>query len=96
MSKQLLGKGVFVRNDINGKPCRIGDRVKLTRPYMCFPSGHAEYSDADDVEIEEKIFIGVLKLRMSIGVIVSLNTGGFAKPKLSESCYSPWKWELIK
>lgn len=90
--KQIFGKGLFIRNDENGNPCRIGDVVKVTRSAMSF-SGR-KYEEDGWVNIDEQSWSGILCLLKSKGVMVRFSRG-YVKPNITNLGLAKWKWELI-
>ena len=89
-AKPLLGVGLFVRKDINGNDIKVGDTVKVTRPYMIFES-----HDETEVEIEETSWIGEVKLLLSKGILIRSN-GVYVKAPLTDHSRNKWTWELVK
>lgn len=88
--KRLLGVGIFVRKDINGNDIKVGDTVKVTRPYMIFES-----HDETKVEIEETSWIGEVRLLLSKGILIRSN-GAYVKAPITDHSRNKWTWELVK
>ena len=94
-----FGKGLFIKNDINGFPCNIGDTIRVTRPDLSFETGEDSH-----IDIDEKSWIGILCLLKTRGIRIrtySLSPKGkriteYIKPNLTNLGYNIWKWELIK
>ena len=89
-AKPLLGVGLFVRKDINGNDIKVGDTVKVTRPYMTFES-----HDETEVEIEETSWIGQVRLLLSKGILIRSN-GVYVKAPITDHSRNKWTWELVK
>lgn len=90
IAKPLLGVGLFVRKDINGKDIKVGDTVKVTRPYMIF-----ETHDETEVEIKETSWIGEVRLLLSRGILIRSN-GVYVKAPITDHSRNKWTWELVK
>jgi len=101
--KEVFAKGLFIRKDVSGIDCCVGDYVRVTQP--AFTIRKAEYIGEDynegggclfeKKEIEEKTYEGTLLLLKSRGVVIKLNTGEYITPKLTDKARNPWKWEKI-
>jgi hypothetical protein len=89
-AKPILGVGLFVRKDVNGNDIKVGDTVKVIRPYMTFES-----HDETEVEIEEKIWIGEVRLLLSKGILIRSN-GAYIKAPITDHSRNKWTWELVK
>ncbi len=89
-TKPVLGVGLFVRKDINGNDIKVGDTVKVTRPYMTFES-----HDETEVEIEETSWIGEVKLLLSKGILIR-SSGVYVKAPITDHSRNKWTWELVK
>ncbi len=79
------GTGIFVRNDINGNPIRVGDIVKVTRPEMSFLS----------INYEEQSWTGDVRLLLSKGIVVR-SEGQYIKAPIADKSRNIWTWELIQ
>ena len=88
--KTLLGLGLFVRKDINGNDIKVGDTVKVTRPYMTFES-----HDETEVEIKETSWVGEVRLLLSRGILIRSN-GVYVKAPITNYSRNKWTWELVK
>jgi len=89
-TKPVLGVGLFVRKDINGNDIKVGDTVKVTRPYMTFES-----HDETIIEIEETSWIGEVRLLLSKGILIRSN-GAYIKAPITDYSRNKWTWELVK
>ena len=89
--KEIFGKGLFIRNDENRNPCRIGDVVKVTVPKMEFNGWEEKW-----IQIGEHSYEGILCLLKSKGVQIRLSGGNYIKPHTTNMGYQKWKWKLIK
>lgn len=90
VAKPLLGVGSFIRKDINGNDIKVGDIVRVTRPYMTFESRNKL-----EIEIEETSWIGEVRLLRSKGVLIRSN-GVYVKAPITDRSINKWTWELIK
>jgi len=98
IKKQPTGFGIFVRNDVNGRPVYIGDTVKIFTPAQTI-SQDAEEIGTYNTDVEEHTMTGTLILRLSKGLMLRTGVQGhYNYWKISYSPYcSRYKriWELI-
>jgi hypothetical protein len=95
MKKQPTGFGMFVRRDVNGNPCCIGDRVKITAPRQIHSFPDEDGIDEEQV-YEERSDTGVLCLWWSRGLMLKLENGIYKKIKTNtRSPIVERIWELI-
>ena len=87
-TKQMLGFGIIVRKDINGKDIKVGDVVKITRPYMDFETNEIK------VKIEETSWIGEVRLLLSKGILIWANNV-YIKAPITDNSRNKWSWELV-
>lgn len=93
--KTQFAKGLFIRNDDNGRPCCVGDTVKVKVGEGTIPNDHS-WGDRGEVSLQEQEYEGTLVLLKSKGVQIRLNDGTYIKPNLTDKGYRIWVWELIK
>jgi hypothetical protein len=102
IKKQPTGFGMFVRKDVNGRSCCIGDRVKITTPEQSheFPISNSDpFSDEEHTEektFEERTISGVLCLWFSKGIVLKLDNGSYMKINMATKSPTIKRiWELI-
>jgi len=94
MKRKEFAEGVFILNDKNGKPCCVGDKVKVK-----VGKGRTDIFLNDESyfsNLPEKTYIGTLVLLKSKGVAVRLDNGNYIFPRLTNNSIRKWEWELIK
>jgi hypothetical protein len=94
--KEQFAKGLFIRNDEEGHPCRVGDVVEVTRGAMKFESYNLSDDEGTIVNIDECSYRGILCLLKSKGVCVRLINSEYIKPNLTNLGLAKWKWKLIE
>lgn len=91
-----FGAGLFVCNDSNGSPCKIGDTVKVTEPSW---RSH-DIKKGNTFFHEAKTYEGKLELDIKMGFRLTGPNLCFQPPfndsPSSMSGRQTWKWELVK
>jgi hypothetical protein len=93
MKKKEFVEGVLIKNDDNGKPCRVGDKVKVSVEEGIL---HDPYHNGDGRYFPAGEYTGILVLLKSKGIAVRLDNGNYIFPRLTNTSFRKWKWELIK
>lgn len=89
-------KGIFVKNDINGNPMYVGDKVRVTRGKIHFTEETDYYDDfgARVVDVPAETWEGEIVLLLSKGIRIRTN-GEYIHPNLTDKGYVKWIWEKL-
>jgi len=91
----MLAIGLFICNDKNGNPCRIGDKVIITEP-----SSRIYHRDKNAIsECKPQSYEGILMLSIQNGYYLKGNNIHFQPPMQdARSTFGGtevWQWQLI-
>jgi hypothetical protein len=86
---------VFVKNDIYGNPCHIGDTIKITQPRIQFRKFY-ENDTYEYIDVPEKTFEGTLVILKSKGLMLRFDDGTYRHITSTNHARNPLKWELLK
>jgi len=89
--KEQFAKGLFIRNDEEGHPCRVGDVVEVTHNNWQFNDYTEEW-----VNHGELCSRGILVLLKSRGIRIRMLNGEYVAPNIEKSGKANWKWKLIE
>lgn len=93
--EKIKYRNVFVRNDINGVPCMVGDRVKITREAINYTKGNVYSEEGEDIDLPEETWEGEIVLLLSKGICIKTTNGGYIHPKIIDRGHVKWTWEVI-
>ena len=85
--------GLFIKNDDNGKPCHIGDNIKVVVEEGNMYEEGGGYAGG---YLPEDEYIGILVLLKSKGVAIRLGNGDYIFPRLTNKSIRKWKWERLE
>lgn len=89
---------VFVKNDVNGNPLFVGDKVRVTRERVHFTE-ETEYEVNRVVNVPAKTWEGEIALLFSRGIMIRLPKEGnhitYIKPNLGNTGLVKWTWEKL-
>jgi hypothetical protein len=88
--KEQFAKGLFIRNDEEGHPCRVGDIVEVTYDSWQFNDFTEEWVFHGEISS-----MGILCLLKSRGIQIRQFNGCYIKPNLT-NLGRKWKWKLIE
>jgi hypothetical protein len=81
--KELFANGLFIRKDVYGKDCCVGDFVRVTSPEFTIEK------PTENIDVESHTYEGQLLLLRSKGVTIKTDTG-YITPKLTDKARNPW------
>ena len=88
--------GLFIKNDDNGKPCHIGDNIKVIVEEGNMYEEGGGYGGYAGGCLPEDEYIGILVLLKSKGVAIRLWNGNYIFPRLTNKSIRKWKWERLE
>lgn len=89
--------GLFIKNDDNGKPCHIGDNIKvIVEEGNMYEEGGGYAGGYAGGYLPEDEYIGILVLLKSKGVAIRLWNGNYIFPRLTNKSIRKWKWERLE
>lgn len=93
--KQIFCEGTFIKKDIHGKDCHVGDRLKITRPRIYFKRDVDTGWGYEIVDLKERKLVGTLVLLKTKGLHLKLDEGGYYHLTITDRARNPLKWERL-